>query len=157
MKVTKYRGERGQITVCPHSVDPVLAFNSSIQLLVSKKPNLKRRISFFFFWGGGNTRPSKKKLELFTNSLNTLQNWLLRTIFENPQYLFMHQFLLLFYSIQVELFLKESVIKYKLENVTISMPMKQALAEHLSQVLYYIILAAKPLEASCGTLNVFVF
>jgi len=34
---------------------------------------------------------------------------------------------------EVELFLKESVMKYKLENVTISMPMKQALAEHLSQ------------------------
>jgi FAD synthetase len=34
---------------------------------------------------------------------------------------------------EAELFLKESVMKYKLENVTISMPMKQALAEHLSQ------------------------
>eukprot|EP00088_Acartia_fossae_P017360 TRINITY_DN19846_c0_g1_i5.p1 TRINITY_DN19846_c0_g1~~TRINITY_DN19846_c0_g1_i5.p1 ORF type:complete len:513 (+),score=71.65 TRINITY_DN19846_c0_g1_i5:57-1595(+) len=34
---------------------------------------------------------------------------------------------------EVETFIKESVIKYKLENMTISLPMKQALAEHLQK------------------------
>lgn len=34
---------------------------------------------------------------------------------------------------EVETYMKESIIKYKLQNVTISLPMKQALAEHLAQ------------------------